>query len=134
MKSKNICNEIAKQLPKIKRGSLRIFGVWFGRPYDNVHTIVEIQDDGGVMKLRFDQCETLYVYNPDGVDANSVAFRIRSADRVRFEWVPYGSRNANATQNFIDFQKSDDGVFIKTNSREFLQETPQVESMAVELL
>jgi hypothetical protein len=30
---------IARLLPHVKAGTLRFFGEWFGRPYDNMHAI-----------------------------------------------------------------------------------------------
>ena len=35
----SIADRISAALPNIKAGSLRIWGEWFGKPYDNFHTI-----------------------------------------------------------------------------------------------
>ena len=34
-----ICNAVGQSLPSVKQGSLRVWGIFFGRPYDNIHKL-----------------------------------------------------------------------------------------------
>lgn len=74
----------------VKSGTLRVFGDWFGRPYDNVHSAVSATADGDLLVVTFDEGERLSVWRPEGVAITRDEFRIRAAERVRWEWYSYG--------------------------------------------
>ncbi len=44
-----IAEQIRQALADLKRGSLKFFGDWFGRSYDNVHTIVGAASEGNCL-------------------------------------------------------------------------------------
>jgi hypothetical protein len=68
-------------------GSLRFWGEWFGRPYDNCHTLVSCRAEEDVLRLSFDQGETLSTWSPTGLTLDKST---SDADRVRWEWFSYG--------------------------------------------
>lgn len=78
----------------LRLGTLRVYGDWFGRPMDNIHTAVSAQARGDVLVVGFDQAEILEVVNPQDIkldpDAASHRMIIRRADRVRWRWYSYG--------------------------------------------
>jgi hypothetical protein len=71
-----IAERIASALPDLKRGTLRMFGDWFGRPWDNLHTIVAAEAEENCLILHFDEGETLRVWEPGGDEADASLFRI----------------------------------------------------------
>jgi hypothetical protein len=85
---------VPEQLNGLQRpihGSLCVFGDWFGKPYDNDHVARRVLADADRLVVQFDDDEVLTIWAPSGVNVSSDAFRIDSADRVRFEWYYYGS-------------------------------------------
>ena len=82
--------QIHRALPKVKAGSLRIWGEWFGPPYDNWHTIKTCDAYGDRLRLDFNQSEKLLVWSPTGLTVDASTFRITGAKRVRWEWYYYG--------------------------------------------
>lgn len=73
-----------------KGGSLRFFGEWFGRPYDNFHRPVSAQLDGNVLVILFDGSEKCTVYDPFGIVNEPNDFHIERASKVVWEWYNYG--------------------------------------------
>jgi len=86
-----IADLIQGQVPRAKRGTLRFWGDWFGRPFDNIHTIkgVSLEDDS--IELVFDGGETLRISQPRNAVISDSTFLIRDASAVRWEWNKYGS-------------------------------------------
>jgi hypothetical protein len=85
-----IAGHIRQLLPHVHSGTLRFWGVWFGRPHDNVHTIVHADAAADCLTLRFNGEETLQVWNPTGCQIDSQQFIILSASRVLWQWYWYG--------------------------------------------
>lgn len=85
--------ELGRVLP-IRLGTLRVYGDWFGRPMDNIHTAVSVEWTGNELVIAFDEGERLQVTNPSGIDLASEAptrrLVIAQADRVRWSWYYYG--------------------------------------------
>jgi len=84
--AEQIATRIQQSLPRIKRGTLRLWGVWFGRPYDNVHTIVDASAQGDTLIVCFDEGEVLYVSSPHDWSVNQHDCRVKTAGRVRWGW------------------------------------------------
>jgi len=62
--AEGIADRIQELLPAVKRGTLRFWGQWFGRPSDNVHSVVGCAAAGDRLEVRFDQKERLVVTRP----------------------------------------------------------------------
>jgi hypothetical protein len=107
--------EIQQLLPRIKSGSLRFWGVWFGRPYDNLHRIVSANAVDGCLSISFEGSELLHVWHPQGSVIRADAFSIGDADRVRWEWFYYGRPQTAANRYFEDFLRSGAEIRISTN-------------------
>lgn len=110
-----IARSIRKILPNVKRGSLRFWGVWFGRPNDNYHTLLRCETEGDILKMFFDEGETLFVWSPLGLSADKAIFRIDQAERVRWEWFYYGRPKTTENLFFEDFVKTGQNVAASTN-------------------
>ncbi len=81
--AQQIVKRMTSLLPHVKAGALRIWGEWFGRPYDNLHTIIGCQADKELLQIVFSEGETLIVWNPRGFQIGQETFRIDVAERVR---------------------------------------------------
>src|SRR3981081_4554117 len=51
--TEEIADRIHKAIPHVKKGSLRFWGEWFGRPHDNIHTLVRGEVENGCLRLLF---------------------------------------------------------------------------------
>lgn len=133
--AEKICNEITKALPEITPGTMRFWGVWFGRPYDGAHRIVASEHDHGVLRLRFHNDEQLTVWSPIGLELNSSKFRIRDAERVLWEFIYAGRPRTDANRFFYDFAKTPQAIVGSSNVNWF---TPDLKTdpalPAVEML
>lgn len=101
-----MAQRLSARLTELHTGSLRFWGVWFGRPYDNIHRIVSCEAQADMLKLTFNEQETLSVWSPEGLDAQSGAFRIARAAKVRWEWFSYGRPKIEANRYFMEFTNS----------------------------
>ena len=133
--TQEIANRIREGLPKVKRGSLRFWGVCFGRPHDNWHTLTGCKAEGDCLSLAFDGGESLVVWSPGGLSLDDSIFQIKTATRVRWEWFYYGRPQLAENLRFMDFERSGRVVTANTNT-EFSDQPlkPKVSNPAVELL
>jgi len=86
-----IADLIQNALPNLKSGALRLWGQWFGRPYDNIHTITGASSRDELLEVRFDNGEVLRIFEPTGALVCAARFTIGGASRVRWEWNAYGN-------------------------------------------
>lgn len=111
--TEQITQSINKALPRIKRGTLRFWGEWFGRPYDNCHTLIRCENEDNLLKLHFNENETLFVWSPRGLKISSSIFHIAHADYMRLEWFYYGNPKTPSNLRILDFSKPTDAIFAK---------------------
>lgn len=74
----------------IRSGTLCMFGCWFGRPMDNFHRSSSAEFDGEILKITFDEGETLEVWHPSNLLVDGTVLKIPKASRVRWSWHYYG--------------------------------------------
>jgi len=74
----------------VKRGSLRTFGDWFGRPMDNIHVARSARVEGDDLVITFSGDEELRLTCPADWEFSESTFRVRNADRVVWRWYSYG--------------------------------------------
>jgi hypothetical protein len=108
-------DRIRLEIPRVKSGTLRFWGEWFGRPYDNVHRIIGCMSVKDCLTLHFNEGETLSIWSPSLVTANQRAFRVEDAEHVRWEWFFYGRVQSDENRFFMDFQKVGGKVTASTN-------------------
>lgn len=111
-----MAQRLSARLTELHTGSLRFWGVWFGRPYDNIHWIVSCEARENMLKLTFNEQETLSVWSPEGLDAQAGAFRIARAAKVRWEWFYYGLPKIEANLRFMEFTNSNGVIAAATDS------------------
>src|ERR1700676_1853862 len=105
MNADSIADRINAALPNVKAGSLRMWGEWFGKPYDNFHSISPSSAGGSRLMLEFDGEETLTIENPEGLKISATVFSIRSASAVRWEWFYYGRTHTEDNRYHYQFAR-----------------------------
>ena len=132
--AERIASAVAAGLPHVKAGSLRFWGCWFGRPYDNVHRIRSASADGDVLLVSFADDELLTVWTPGGATITADVFAVLRAERVRWEWFYYGRPKVPGNRYFQDFRGRGD-ISVDTNI-DWYQPTFEVDPAlpAVEIL
>jgi hypothetical protein len=111
-----IVDQIQRALPRVKRGSLRFWGNWLGRPYDNSHSLVGCEAQQDILRMHFHEDEVLTVWFPKRFTLDDSTFRINDAERVRWEWFYYGRPKTDANRFFRDFMKTGETVVASTNA------------------
>jgi hypothetical protein len=133
--AQQIAARVRSLLPKVKAGTLRIWGEWFGRPHDNYHTIVGCDGDNELVHISFNEGETLTLWNPRGFHIDQETFRIGTAARVRWEWYYYGRPKTPENRYYEDYLKAGDLVTASTNADwTTFKLRPDPRSDAVEIL
>ena len=110
-----LARAVADALPNVKSGTLRFWGQWFGRPYDNLHTIVSCDATEDCLRVRFDDGEVLAVWNPVDVEIDATRFRIGSATAVPWTWYYYGRPRTPENLFYRDYAKQADNIAFRTN-------------------
>ncbi len=104
-------------LPQRNRsGSLQVWGEWFGRPMDNVHTCVSCTAGADHIVMSFDGGERLTVWKPDVHKARGFTLRIPSASRVRWEWFYFGRPRSVENLLFNDYVRAGDSIRRTSNA------------------
>lgn len=98
-----IAAHIQRLLPDVHSGTLCFWGVWFGRPHDNFHSIVGAEADSDCLVLHFNDEETLRVWQPGAWRIDAHEFVIHSASRVLWQWYWYGRPHAPGNLMSHDF-------------------------------
>ena len=129
-----IVAKISAQMP-VRSGSLRIWGEWFGRPYDNVHSVIAAHLEGCALRLDFSEGEVLLVWQPNDVVADERAFKIIAAGRVRWTWYDYGLPRIEENRYYIDYEHTAGAIIVSSNANWVVNgQRPFTDSPAVELL
>ena len=97
-------------------GTLRIWGKWFGKPYDNFHEIEKIKFDenNNQLEIIFDEKEILTILKPSKIIITEKEFKIRSANQIKFEWYLYGEKQTKENFKFESYINK--GISIKYES------------------
>jgi uncharacterized protein YndB with AHSA1/START domain len=122
--------------PSAVHGSLRVFGDWFGKPYDNDHSVTRASAEDDRLRLDFGDGETLLVWQPRGgfIDATN-GLRISRAVRVRFEHFYYGRPQVPENRYFVEHVVSAASVSASSNADWYTPHfAPSLAHAAVELL
>ena len=103
-KFEELVKQVNDALPEIKSGTLRLYGEWFGRPFDNLHSVTGARVAQDHTEILFDEGEVLSVWEPEGVAIDSSRFHIRRATRVQWTWYSYGSEPASQNLRWWEWE------------------------------
>jgi hypothetical protein len=134
--AQQIADQIRLAIPKLKGGTLRFFGDWFGRPYDNIHTVLDAVAEDNCLILTLDGSETLRLWDPKGYVGDKYAFKILAASRVRWEWYFYGRPRLPENLYYREYVVRASGeIEARTNVDWYLPNLqPTIDSPAIELV
>lgn len=135
MDAQEIAKNINASLTHLKTGTLRFWGEWFGRPYDNIHQVVRCSGEGNLVTLEFKEGETLAIFEPKGLVLEEGIFSIQTAARVRWEWFYYGRPKIEKNRYFEEFVNEGTEIAVTTNVNWYSPEfNPSLTEKAVEIL
>jgi hypothetical protein len=105
-----------KNISSLKKGTLRFWGEWFGRPMDNYHIIVNVQSNPYEYTLifTFNEGEILTVWNPVNINSNSSEFYIRSAKKIRWQWFSYGQSQIHQNLYYKQYEKQGSSIVVSS--------------------
>jgi hypothetical protein len=127
-----IAGRINREISTIKRGAFKFWGVWFGRPFDNVHTIVRAESHIDTLRFSFAAGEDLLLCNPAGIRIDAEKFIVLKASRIRWTWYPSVARD---TPNSMEYLFDGRGVTRNTEVRWCRESrSPDVNAPAIEML
>ena len=115
MPSDELRNAIYAQLDSLRSGSLSFWGLWFGKPHDNVHRIVGADSLDGTAIIYFDHAESLIVERPRSWSLDRGCLLVREAERVRFQWFYYGQLPSREALHFNEYRWSEGHVTFATD-------------------
>lgn len=133
--SEQILAAFERHQSRLRCGSLRFWGEWFGRPGDNCHRFVQCRRvESGVVIFVTDAGEKLTVYGPSDFVMDESTFIVRQSDRIVWEWGASELQDPESTSR-LDFVRHGDTVVMNSSDGRFrtlLQAA--IEFPAVEIL
>lgn len=93
-----------------KGGTMRFYGEWHGRPYDNFHRISKATLENSCLTVYFEHGEKLTVIAPSGISNKEKYFEIKKADRVIWQY----TLSRGTAVNTYSYQPCGDGRILKT--------------------
>jgi len=82
--------KIINNLEEKPGGTLRLYGEWFGRPYDNYHKISKCIFEDEILNIIFDTGETIKIWNPNHITFNNNELIINDSTCVELYRYYYG--------------------------------------------
>jgi hypothetical protein len=127
--------DLRSALSDVRRGSLRVYGDWFGKPKDNLHWPTSADADGDELIITFNEDEVLAVTSPYGWTFTSQVFRISSARRVVWRWYSYGRPKIAENLFTQEHRLGEDGRIVAQSDVDWYSPTfaPSLSAPAVEL-
>ena len=102
-------------LSAVKAGTIRFWGEWFGKPYDNYHKVVRCSAADASLVIEFDEGELLTIRDPEGVNISADVFSVRNATLVRWEWFYYGRAQSTGKRYFYEYVRDGSQITGSTN-------------------
>ena len=98
-------------------GTLKIWGKWFGKPYDNFHEIEEIKFDENKNQLEivFDEKEKMTIVEPSKILIGDKELKILKANQIKWEWYLYGEKQTEENLKFESFINNGISIKYETN-------------------
>ena len=97
----------------VKCGSICVFGIWHGRPLDNVHTPTFADWDGDRLVLEFDHRLRVEILHPAELVVEGRCFRIPTADRVVMGRAALSRKSGTAaSETFLDIEVVDQRLVV----------------------
>ncbi|NHN24853.1 hypothetical protein FIA58_004105 [Flavobacterium jejuense] len=100
-----------------KGGTFRIYGDWFGKPYDNYHELKYAEFDKQLNRLTlvFKENERLEIYNPRHIFEASTFLKVVNADRITLTWFYLGKTHVKENQYYLDYKRNNNKIVTQTD-------------------
>ena len=104
----------------LKNGSLRFWGDWLGRPYDDFLSVVAVDYDKneGILVIYFDNEVKCTVYDPIDIVNNKNTFHVSKATKIVLEWYRYGEEHISQNLRQKIYSQTDNNMILKKCSYE----------------
>lgn len=102
---------------QIKGGGLCIWGEWFGRPYDNYHSVHTIHWTKDDIRIEFDQGESLYIEHPSMIKNEKAEFVVNDATSVLWVWYSYGKEKTYENLYVCQYRKTQEGSILRAKGK-----------------
>lgn len=99
-----------------KKGTLRFWGDWFGRPYDNYHTVIKSELTKDRCVLYFDCGGICVITHPLDIVSTPQEFYIKYAHQIQWRWNLYGEEKSTQNERMLTYERMSDTVVLKNNS------------------
>lgn len=112
-----LVNQINLKENTCKGGTIRIFGDWLGRPYDNYHELNTAQFDQtlNLLTLHFTKGEQLEIYNPEHIFEASTFLKIVKADSIKLTFFDPNKTQTKENQYLRDYRLNDKKITTKAS-------------------
>ncbi len=100
-------------------GSLLLPDGWYGRPYDNQHTLTSIVESGGALTVVLDSKVTLCFRGLKSVRKAKYDLVIGPFEYLRFDWESFGPGDERGTKEYRSGEIESRGCSGISNYREF---------------
>lgn len=81
-------------------GSLVLPDGWYGRPYDNQHTLTSVVESGKTLTIVLDQKLTLRFESLKSVEPREHELIFGPFKKLRFEWKNFGSSGQRGAKEY----------------------------------
>ncbi|MFZ6051037.1 hypothetical protein [Halocola ammonii] len=114
---KELAELISRNENLLRGGAFRIYGDWFGEPYDNFHEFESAQFSPGsnLLTLNFRDGEKLEIYQPSIIFEARTFLKIQNAKRIRLSFLNYNPEQNKEIPYYLDYQKEENKIVTDTN-------------------
>jgi len=102
---------------EIKKGSIRIYGHWFGKPYRTFYDLrsASYNPKNQRLTLNFGQQVMIYIEHPGTITVSPSFIKISRSKQVRLSWASIDQKGSTAVTHIIEFEKTKYKVKTSTN-------------------
>jgi hypothetical protein len=83
-------------------GSLMLPDGWYGRPYDNLHCLTSVSDDGRSLTIELDDHLTLRFDGRVSITRKGTDLVLSLFDKLVFKWRAFGTSKAEGVKEFSE--------------------------------
>lgn len=116
--------EYTHNLEIIAGGTLRFWGKWYGRPFDNYHrvTSTDFNKNKNIITIHFSHAEKCTIYNLQNIINEKNKFCITGASKIEWEYESYGviqPNNRKTVYTYIDEHTIEKTYSFSSNANHF---------------
>lgn len=82
-------------------GSLLLPDGWYGRPYDNQHSLTAIEETGEMLTITLDRKLTLRFEGLKSVETRKLELVFGQFDKLSFAWEAFGAEGKRGIKEYL---------------------------------